>query len=87
MGFRKLAIAVGAVLAAITVPGVSQSVVLASSSSPPAWTQQSPAGSPSARYGAAMAYDKATGTAVLFGGQQIGDSSSLGDTWTCGERG
>ncbi len=45
------------------------------------WTQQAPAASPSARDQAAMAYDAATGTAVLFGGvDPIGDH--LADTWT-----
>jgi len=43
------------------------------------WTQQHPATSPSARWGAAMAYDAATGNVVLFGG---GDSQhNFGDTW------
>jgi hypothetical protein len=44
------------------------------------WTQQHPATSPPARQAAAMAYDAATGTVVLFGG--FGSSSLLGDTWT-----
>lgn len=50
------------------------------------WTKVCPAVSPSARYGAAMAYHPASGKAVLFGGtsqqsgvaQKVGD---LGDTW------
>jgi hypothetical protein len=37
-------------------------------------------GQPSARTGAAMAFDAANGTVVLFGGN--GRSRSLGDTWT-----
>jgi hypothetical protein len=48
------------------------------------WTRQHPAVHPSARYYAAMAYDDATSTAVLFGGSN-GTTSSLGDlkdTWT-----
>ncbi len=44
------------------------------------WTEQSPATSPSARYGASMAYDPATGDVVLFGGE--GSSAFLDDTWT-----
>lgn len=40
------------------------------------WTRQSPAGSPSARGDAAMAYDGATGQMILFSG--VGAS---GDTW------
>jgi len=47
-----------------------------------AWTEQSPATSPSARSFASMAYDAATGTAVLFGGEtEPGDNNSA-DTWT-----
>jgi Kelch motif/NHL repeat len=43
------------------------------------WTQQSPATSPPARYGASMAYDASNGQVVLFGGY---GSGYLGDTWT-----
>ena len=43
------------------------------------WTKQAPAVHPPARLGAAMAYDAATGTVVLFGG--FGRSNILGDTW------
>jgi hypothetical protein len=45
------------------------------------WTQQFPATSPSARAGAAMAYDPVTAGMVLFGGTSNG-LSFLGDTWT-----
>ena len=45
----------------------------------PVWTQQSPSTVPPGRYGAAMAYDAATGQIVLFGG--IGTSGYMGDTW------
>ena len=45
------------------------------------WTRQAPATSPGARDFAAMAYDAATGTAVLFGGQNS-TGRVLGDTWT-----
>ncbi len=44
------------------------------------WTQQHPAVHPPARRYAAMAYDAATGAAVLFGGG--GRPGLLGDTWT-----
>jgi hypothetical protein len=43
------------------------------------WTQQQPASSPSPREYAAMAYDAATKTVVLFGGTAAGP---LNDTWT-----
>jgi hypothetical protein len=44
------------------------------------WTQQSPATSPPARYSAAMAYDSASSSVVLFGG--FNTISRLADTWT-----
>jgi hypothetical protein len=59
---------VTAVVAAFGVPGAGQSAALASSLAVLNWTQQAPATSPPARVGASMAYDAATGTAVLFGG-------------------
>jgi hypothetical protein len=46
------------------------------------WTQQSPATSPPARDYASMAYDAATGTVVLFGGQSSNVITDLADTWT-----
>jgi hypothetical protein len=46
------------------------------------WTLQTPAASPSARGGAVMATDPATGHVVLFGGDSTGGSTLLGDTWT-----
>ena len=66
-GTGSVAVVVG-VLAAFGVPGVGQPAALASSSSVLNWTKQSPATHPPARDGAAMAYDAATGTVVLFGG-------------------
>jgi hypothetical protein len=65
------------VLAAFGVPGAWQSVALASSSPVLNWTRQAPAASPSALAGASMAYDAATSTVVLFGGDTL-----LRDTWT-----
>ena len=46
------------------------------------WTRQHPAASPPARYGAAMAYDPATATVVLFGGGGTTSGSDTADTWT-----
>jgi hypothetical protein len=45
------------------------------------WTKQSPATSPPGHGGGSMAYDAASGNAVLFGGD------SPGDTWTWGASG
>ncbi len=45
------------------------------------WSKLAPATSPSARYGASMAYDAATGTLVLFGGT-TGQPGSFGGTWS-----
>ena len=46
------------------------------------WTQQSPATSPPARWGASMAYDPATGDMVLFGGYNSAGTGQTNDTWT-----
>src|SRR5438105_4916475 len=46
---------------------------------PGTWTQLSPASSPSARSGHAMAYDNASAQVVLFGGSD--QYGTLGDTW------
>ncbi|MGI8550764.1 MAG: Kelch repeat-containing protein, partial [Dehalococcoidia bacterium] len=49
------------------------------------WTQQSPPVSPSPRGGARLAYDAATGTVLLFGGDNncVGGACSLfNETWT-----
>ena len=46
------------------------------------WTQQTPAVSPPARSNAMMAFDSATGTVVLFGGESGGvGGGDLSDTW------
>ena len=81
-GRACLAAAVVAALAAVGVPGLSQSVALASSSSVPTWTRQAPATHPQDREGGAMAYDAATGTAVLFGGLNGRSTRPLYTTWT-----
>ena len=44
------------------------------------WTQVSTPVTPSARYGASMTYDFATGSAVLFGGETA-NGQFLSDTW------
>jgi cysteine-rich repeat protein len=44
------------------------------------WVQQTPAVSPSARSGHAMAYDAARGKVVLFGGA-VATTQPFGDTW------
>ena len=82
MKASKVVIAGAAALAACGVLGMAPAAVQASSASPLAWTQQAPAAYPTAREGAAMAYDAATGTVVLFGGQ-LG-TKMLDDTWTWG---
>jgi Galactose oxidase, central domain len=48
------------------------------------WTQLHPATSPRGRFGAAMAYDAATGTAVLFGGNggDLHRPKVFRNTWT-----
>jgi hypothetical protein len=68
-----------AVLAAASIPALSPSVALASSPSVLTWTQQSPATSPTPRTVSSMAYDAATGTTVLFGGEN--DSNGFASTW------
>jgi hypothetical protein len=45
------------------------------------WTQLDPSSSPSARSGASIAYDPATGEVVLVGGAGTG-GNPLGDTWS-----
>ncbi len=45
------------------------------------WVDRTPAASPSARYGAVMAYDSLRGRVVLFGGLTANSSDALADTW------
>ena len=72
---------VAVLLAAVGGAGLWQSVALASSSSVPNWTKQAPATSPSARVGASMAYDAATGNMILFGGKLPGNGQVYNGTW------
>jgi Galactose oxidase, central domain len=69
-----------AVLSVVGVLGVFPPAVQASPFLAPTWTRQAPASSPPARADAAIAYDAATGTVVLFGGS--GANGSFSDTWT-----
>jgi hypothetical protein len=70
-----------AVLAAGSVLAMAPAAVKASPAPAPTWTKQRPAAHPVKRYDAAMAYDAATHTVVLFGGAKY---KALGDTWTWG---
>src|SRR5215470_6701038 len=79
---RRIVIAGAAALVACGVLGMAPAAAQASSASGPTWTQQHPASHPSARSDAAMAYDTATRTAVLFGGETSGDRKVFADTWT-----
>ena len=62
----------------VIAPGVATASTIAPTAT---WTEQNPATSPPARSFASMAYDPATGTMVLFGGQGS-PTTSLSDTWT-----
>jgi hypothetical protein len=68
MSVRRIVITEAAALAACAVAVVAAPAVQASSASAVTWTRQAPAASPPARSRAAMAYDAATGTVVMFGG-------------------
>jgi hypothetical protein len=61
---------------------MSPAAVQASSAPSPNWTRQDPAASPPGRDQAAMAYDAATGTVVLFGGCCNKLDGDLNGTWT-----
>ena len=61
----------------VIAPGVATASTIAPTAT---WTEQNPATSPPARSFASMAFDPATGTMVLFGGD--GSSGLLADTWT-----
>ena len=83
MKVRKLVVPVTATLAVCGVLGAAPAAGQARLAVAPTWTEQAPATHPLGRSGAAMAYDAATGTAVLFGG--VGGRLKIlkfADTWT-----
>ena len=82
MKVRRIATTGAAALATCAVLGTASPAVQAGTA--PAWTQQTPAVHPAAREGAAMAYDAAARTVVLFGGFSGSAPTGhyLGDTWT-----
>ena len=80
--WARLSGAVAASAAILGVFGLPGPVALAGSSPVLTWTKQNPASSPPALANAPMAYDAATGTAVLFGSDhQIPLGLGLADTW------
>jgi len=83
-GGRRRTAGVIALLSVFGVLGVFPSAVQASPSLGPNWTRQAPASSPPARSNAAIAYDAATSTVVLFGGftRTASGTVTFGDTWT-----
>src|SRR5262245_20195498 len=78
---RRCAAAVVAVLAACAMAGAAPSAALAGSSSVPDWTKQAPASRPPGLFVTEMAYNVATRTVVLFGGETTG-YHFFGGTWT-----
>ena len=83
MKVRKLVVPVTATLAVCGVLGAAPAAGQARPAVAPTWTEQAPATHPLGRSGAAMAYDAATGTAVLFGG--VGGRLKIlkfADIWT-----
>jgi len=68
--------------AALAAWGIVPTAAQASPASAVTWTRQALAVHPPARTGSAMAYDAATGTVVLFGGDGTSLGSFLADTWT-----
>src|SRR5215469_17815451 len=76
----RLAAAVAASAAVVGVAGLPGPTALAGASPVLTWTQHATAVHPSTRSDASMAYDAATGTVVLFGGQNI-IAAPLGGTW------
>ena len=81
MTVRRIVTGGAAALAAWGVLGMVPAAAQAGPASVLTWTQQAPATSPGARFGAVMAYDAATGNAVLFGGESR-RGGVHGDTWT-----
>jgi hypothetical protein len=77
MKVRKLVIAA---LATCGVVAMASPAAQARSASSPTWKKQAPAAHPTPRFDRQLAYDQATGTAVLFGGNS--NNGPLSDTWT-----
>ena len=73
--YRALRVAAATALAAVSLAAAG----LPAGADVPTWSLQSPTTSPTARYGAAMAYDTESGQTVMFGGE--GSSGPLDDTW------
>ncbi len=69
-------------LGLLSVIGLGTAQASATSSAKLNWTKLSPATSPTARFGASMAYDPATGNMLLFGGDVGGANPYLADTWS-----
>ena len=85
MKARRIMIAGAAALATCGVLGMVPAAARASSASHPAWTKRLPPVHPAGRYGGSMAYDAATGTAVMFGGESVhGGFFMPQSTWTWG---
>jgi hypothetical protein len=80
--YSWLAVSVGAVLLASCTSANGAIPASPSHSATPAPTHCTPGGSPPARMGAAMTYDAATKTVVLFGGTRGDGSAPFDDTWT-----
>src|SRR5215469_16240323 len=78
---NRALLTVAAVLAAFAVASVAPSVALAGSSLVPTWTRQATAPPPPGRARAAIAYDAANGTVVMFGGTG-GPTAFRGETWS-----
>ncbi|MFH1109499.1 MAG: kelch repeat-containing protein [Planctomycetota bacterium] len=80
--FRSCRVLVAATTVALPLLAVVGFPTRAPAQCPPVWTPASPATSPVARYGHAMAYDSRRGVTVLFGGGDNPNSPiGLSDTW------
>lgn len=84
MRIRRSVTAGVAALAIGGVLGLATPAVQAKPASMLTWTHKAPVSHPAARVDPAMAYDKATGTVVLFSGYVGFGTAELDDTWTWG---